>query len=82
MESSGCGLENNPLQLSWASGEPPHGQPLKVSKVTSSTAAAVGADAEPHESLEREGDYESITLMRLRQAQERKRLNEQLDDND
>lgn len=71
---SGCGLEENPLQMVWASGEP---------KLMGSVASPISAkDPQDEESFRRDQDYESITLMRLRQAQERKRLNEELDDND
>ena len=61
------GLQDNPLQLTWASGEP--------------KAAPEPSLILDEESLERGSDYESITLMRLikaqRQAEEEKRRAEE-----
>lgn len=62
---SGCGIQNNPLQLEWVSGEPEAG-------------ASSLSETKPLRTLEEERDYESLTMMRLRQAQERKQLAEQL----
>lgn len=62
---SGCGLKENPLQIVWTSGKP-------------STASVSKSCAGNESPLERGEDYERITLMRLRQAQERKRLAEEI----
>ena len=71
-----CGLENNRIKLSWLSGEPRSGI------VRDGCVQSGGGDDVPafptESSLQRETDYESITLMRLRQAEERKRLAQQL----
>ena len=88
-----CGLPGNPLSLSWLSGEPQtvpgkkdvmsaedqrlpsfgdFYQPIKTAANTSSN------NISSKSSLQRDTDYESITLMRLRQAEERKRLAQQL----
>lgn len=79
---SGCGLEGNPLHMVWASGGP------SVLGGRSSRGQLV-LDPQPHDlhtplarSLEEDRDYESLTLMRLRQAQEKKRLAEQLQKED
>ena len=88
-----CGLEGNPLSLSWLSGEPksliakdkdlPEAQRTSRTCDTSHpTCGFVPVGGQPSSSetgaLHKDSDYESITLMRLRQAQERKRLIEQL----
>lgn len=67
---SECGLKDNPLQLVWASGKP---SATVSSKTVSNKAADLGKV-----SLDLGDDYEAITLMRLRQAQERKRLAEEI----
>ena len=59
-----CGLPENPLTITWVCGEP---------KLPSTTVRR-GED----EGVVRDNDYESVTLMRLRQAEERKRLCQQL----
>ncbi|XP_065833577.1 dnaJ homolog subfamily C member 17-like [Oscarella lobularis] len=62
------GLIDNPIVLAWAGGEPPEqtnqvGEPQMI----------IGSS-----SLVTDTDYESMTLTRLKQAQERKRLIEQM----
>lgn len=80
-----CGLENNCLKLSWLSGEPRNGGGggVRDDGVRSGTGVEdVSAPTESESGLLRETDYESITLMRLRQAEERKRLAQQLAEED
>ena len=87
-----CGLPGNPLSLSWLSGEPQRRsvQGEKTVHIKSAehqtnfsdfcrpsrTPADISSNGSG--SLQRDSDYESITLMRLRQAEERKRLAQQL----
>ena len=74
---SGCGMEENPLQLSWISGNP------SVSRGENSRVRPTPkSQTPPTRTLEDDRDYETLTLMRLRQAQERKRLAEQLQEED
>ena len=63
--SSGCGLEGNLLHMTWASGKP----------VSAGDEVMADSCTLP---VERESDYESITLMRLQEAEKRKRTIEQL----
>ena len=83
-----CGLPGNPLSLSWLSGEPqsvPGKNGLKSTedqRVPSfgdfHRPARTPVNTTIASGLQRDTDYESITLMRLRQAEERKRLAQQL----
>ncbi|XP_059375761.1 dnaJ homolog subfamily C member 17 [Carassius carassius] len=59
------GLSGNPLKITWL-----EGQPAPASHIDSFTAEQSG--------LRSERDYESVVLMRLRQAEERKRLIEEM----
>jgi len=61
---SACGLAENPLTVTWVCGRP--------------RAPSPSVRGEEGEGLMRDSDYESLTLMRLRQAEERKRLCQQL----
>jgi hypothetical protein len=67
-----CGLKENPLQMVWASGEPKASS--KEPKATISKTVETP--------LERGDDYEAVTLMRLRQAQERKSATEAVETKD
>ena len=87
-----CGLPGKPLSLSWLGGEPKSvwGKDLNGAQRTAVTGGLhqprmfqPGSTSTQHSSseasgLQRDSDYESITLMRLRQAEERKRLAQQL----
>ncbi|XP_069805832.1 dnaJ homolog subfamily C member 17 [Dendropsophus ebraccatus] len=70
-----AGLLNNPLQITWLDPPPPplSAMPETVSKMGSNSA---------QDSLRSERDYESLVLMRMRQAAERQRLIEQLQQED
>jgi len=60
---------DNLLQFEWVGGEPQ----------TAASSTAQGLFPSPaHRTSEEERDYESLTMMKLRQAQERKELAEQL----
>lgn len=83
-----CGLPGNPLSLSWLSGEP-QTVPGKRDVMSAEDQrlpsygdfyrpTRTAANTSNISSLQRDTDYESITLMRLRQAEERKRLTQQL----
>ncbi|XP_005509910.2 dnaJ homolog subfamily C member 17 isoform X1 [Columba livia] len=65
------GLVNNPLKISWLEGQPRHspstGLPGSTGQPRTSQASVVS-----------ERDYESLVMMRLRQAAERQQLIEQL----
>ncbi|XP_052001455.1 dnaJ homolog subfamily C member 17 [Xyrauchen texanus] len=63
------GLMGNPLKITWL-----EGQPAQASHVQ--TAASIFTPSQS--SLRSERDYESVVLMRLRQAEERKKLIEQM----
>ncbi|XP_008942661.1 PREDICTED: dnaJ homolog subfamily C member 17, partial [Merops nubicus] len=60
------GLINNPLKISWLEGQPRH-SPSSTSQPRTSQASVVS-----------ERDYESLVMMRMRQAAERQQLIEQL----
>lgn len=78
------GLPGNPLTVAWVSGKPGAGVGDSVRSAGDGVrgvgdAESVGARGGNGErGLVGETDYESITLMRLRQAEERKRLCQQL----
>lgn len=59
-------MAENPLQIAWAGGEP----------TCRPSAGVVTPKPGPVDVGERDEDYESITFMRLQQAEERKRLNQ------
>lgn len=63
------GLTGNPLKITWL-----EGQPVQTTH-SENTHAGFGAT---QSCLRTERDYESVVLMRLRQAEERKRLIEQM----
>lgn len=84
-----CGLPSNPLSLSWLSGEPLSVREKEVKRTEDQRLPSFGDFHQPtrlpantsnsmSSGLHRDSDYESITLMRLRQAEERKRLAQQL----
>ncbi len=81
---SDCGLEGNPLQMTWASGKPASiitGGSKERRELHSWESVVQGQDGacvDESTREQREKDYESLTLMRMRQAQERKKLIEQL----
>ncbi|XP_020864889.1 dnaJ homolog subfamily C member 17 [Phascolarctos cinereus] len=62
------GLVNNPLKISWLEGQP---QGTGSSDVTSHSGLSQG-------SVRSERDYESLVMMRMRQAAERQKLIEQM----
>ncbi len=72
-----CGLVENPLQISWASGEP-----SAASCVATCVAKSAELDKKPLAEESRESDYEAVTLMRLVQAQQRKKLAEEADEHE
>ncbi|XP_070776214.1 dnaJ homolog subfamily C member 17 isoform X2 [Enoplosus armatus] len=63
------GLSENPLKISWLEGQP---EPLVGRSLTGLTQGA----------LTNERDYESVVMMRMRQAAERQRLIEQMQRDD
>lgn len=74
VQQSETGFSNNPLQISW----------INKPENNSSTMHTLAAKSESEKPMDigSDRDYESIVLMRLRQAQERKRLIEQMKDDD
>ncbi|XP_035666139.1 dnaJ homolog subfamily C member 17-like [Branchiostoma floridae] len=80
------GNPGNPLQLSWLSGKPEEGQhpatpdaaaaPTPV--IASRWETQMPARSETSSSTVSDQDFENLVLMRMRQAQERKRLAEQM----
>ncbi|KAG9480899.1 hypothetical protein GDO78_010264, partial [Eleutherodactylus coqui] len=72
-----AGLLNNPLQISWLDASPPSAMPETVSNMTSNFSSYSAQD-----SVRSDRDYESLVLMRMRQAAERQRLIEQLQQED
>ncbi|CAL8299984.1 unnamed protein product [Boreogadus saida] len=65
------GLNENPLKISWLEGEPEYVAPASLPDQFSSQAP-----------LSTERDYESVVLMRMRQAAERQRLIEEMQEED
>ncbi|XP_056107581.1 dnaJ homolog subfamily C member 17 [Rhinichthys klamathensis goyatoka] len=63
------GLTGNPLKITWLEGQ---------SAPTTHTDSADGLYSAAQSCLRNERDYESVVLMRLRQAEERKRLIEEM----
>ncbi|KAL1257378.1 hypothetical protein QQF64_010622, partial [Cirrhinus molitorella] len=63
------GLTGNPLKITWLEGQP---------APTSHFDPAASAFTSQQSCLRNERDYESVVLMRLRQAEERKRLIEEM----
>ncbi|XP_077116886.1 dnaJ homolog subfamily C member 17 [Ranitomeya variabilis] len=72
-----AGLLHNPLQISWLDPPPPSAVSETGSKMASNLSSNSALD-----SLRSERDYESLVLMRMRQAAERQRLIEQLQKED
>ncbi|XP_075700879.1 dnaJ homolog subfamily C member 17 isoform X2 [Rhinoderma darwinii] len=72
-----AGLLNNPLQISWLDTPPPSARPETDHKMGSNVSSHSAQD-----SLRSDRDYESLVLMRMRQAAERQRLIEQLQQED
>ncbi|KAM4013174.1 dnaJ homolog subfamily C member 17 [Anomaloglossus baeobatrachus] len=72
-----AGLLHNPLQISWLDPPPPSAVPETASKMASNLSSNSAQD-----SLRSERDYESLVLMRMRQAAERQRLIQQLQQED
>lgn len=71
-----AGLLNNPLQISWLDTPPLSAMPETVGKMASDVSSHSAMD------LRSDRDYESLVLMRMRQAAERQRLIEQLQQED
>ncbi|NXN16588.1 DJC17 protein, partial [Indicator maculatus] len=65
------GLMNNPLKISWLEGQPQSSPSILLSDSTSQPRTSQA-------SVVSERDYESLVMMRLRQAAERQQLIEQL----
>lgn len=63
-----CGLSGNPLKISWLEGQPEVIAPV----------SHPGQFMSSQNSLTNERDYESVVMMRMRQAAERQRLIEQM----
>ena len=85
------GSPNNPLKVTWVSGEPSAavisvrsgdvgGVQAKSAHACMQDTDNIGSSGDGY--LERGNNYESVTLMRLRQAEERKRLCQQLQEQD
>ena len=75
---SGCGLEDNPLHLAWASGDPSVSGAENTKRKLELQTQPRNLQNPLERTLEEDRDYESLTLMRLKQAQEKKRIVEQL----
>ncbi|XP_063803846.1 dnaJ homolog subfamily C member 17 [Pseudophryne corroboree] len=73
-----AGLLNNPLKIVWLDTPPPSAMPDNPSKVMSSNFSSHLAQ----DSVRSERDFESLVLMKMRQAAERQRLIEQLQQED
>ncbi|KAM6968846.1 dnaJ homolog subfamily C member 17 [Tautogolabrus adspersus] len=67
-----CGLSENPLKISWLEGQP----------AVVTTAAQPGQFVSSQYSLTNERDYESVVMMKMRQAAERQKLIEQMQRDD
>uniref|UniRef100_A0A4W4HCV2 RRM domain-containing protein n=1 Tax=Electrophorus electricus TaxID=8005 RepID=A0A4W4HCV2_ELEEL len=67
-----CGLTGNPLKIVWLEGQPEAAAPTMANHNTA------GKFTPLQYSLSSERDYESLVLMRMRQAAERQRLIEQM----
>ncbi|EMP39629.1 DnaJ like protein subfamily C member 17 [Chelonia mydas] len=65
------GLINNPLKISWLEGQPQNNPSMKFPDGSSQPRAS-------QDSVVSERDYESLVMMRMRQAAERQQLIEQL----
>ncbi|XP_038639348.1 dnaJ homolog subfamily C member 17 isoform X2 [Scyliorhinus canicula] len=72
------GLTSNPLKISWLEGPPP---PNTTSNAASSSLES-GTPSLFQNTARTERDYESLVMMRMRQAAERQRLIEQLQEDD
>ena len=78
------GNTDNPLNISWLEDTAVTTQPYTDTSITTNNTDPP-VTSTSYQSTVSDRDYESITLMRLRQAQERKRLIEEMqneDDND
>ncbi|XP_067847284.1 dnaJ homolog subfamily C member 17 [Heptranchias perlo] len=71
------GLTNNPLKISWLEGPPPLNTTSNPANVSSSSVET-STPSLFQNSVRTERDYESLVMMRMRQAAERQRLIEQL----
>ncbi|XP_020485750.2 dnaJ homolog subfamily C member 17 [Labrus bergylta] len=67
-----CGLSENPLKIAWLEGQP----------AVVTTAAQPGQFVSSQYSLTNERDYESVVMMKMRQAAERQKLIEQMQRDD
>ncbi|KAI4875143.1 hypothetical protein NFI96_013010 [Prochilodus magdalenae] len=70
------GLMGNPLKIAWLEGQP------EAATATTPNHASAGTFPPSQNSLSSERDYESLVLMRMRQAAERQRLIEQMQKED
>uniref|UniRef100_UPI00398E627B dnaJ homolog subfamily C member 17 isoform X2 n=1 Tax=Pristiophorus japonicus TaxID=55135 RepID=UPI00398E627B len=75
------GLTNNPLKISWLEGPPPLKTTSHPANVSSSSVETSGPNLFQN-TVRTERDYESLVMMRMRQAAERQRLIEQLQEDD
>ncbi|KAG8449640.1 hypothetical protein GDO86_016325 [Hymenochirus boettgeri] len=71
------GLINNPLKISWLDAPPP-----SIVQENSSTSNVSGHSASSQGSLRSDRDFESLVMMKMRQAAERQRLIEQMQKED
>ncbi|KAM4690753.1 dnaJ homolog subfamily C member 17 [Rhinophrynus dorsalis] len=69
------GLLNNPLKISWLDTPPPSFLQENSSKVASNSSSHSAA---PQGTVRSERDFESLVMMRMRQAAERQKLIEQM----
>lgn len=81
MSETSCGIVGNPLSLSWLKGEPKNFEKNLVANDSPEPVPTAGSSCQrgsAYSDMHRDSDYESVTLTRLRQAEERKRLAQQL----
>ncbi|XP_014340936.1 dnaJ homolog subfamily C member 17 isoform X1 [Latimeria chalumnae] len=77
-----AGLTANPLKVSWLEGEPPSEAPARTFAPFSSFQDGASQVKPAQDSVRSERDYESVVMMRMRQAAERQRLINQLKEED
>ncbi|XP_062909195.1 dnaJ homolog subfamily C member 17 isoform X2 [Mobula hypostoma] len=75
------GLISNPLKISWLEGQPPVNTKNNTPNV-SSASVETGTHSLLQNTARTERDYESLVMMRMRQAAERQRLIEELQKDD
>ncbi|XP_078262306.1 dnaJ homolog subfamily C member 17 [Rhinoraja longicauda] len=75
------GLISNPLKISWLEGQPPSNNTNNPANISSSFEER-SAHSPLQNTARTERDYESLVMMRMRQAAERQRLIEELQKDD